>query len=192
VTEPVTTAPPRWTEYVPLDDIKRHPDNPKRHAAADIEASVTRFGYTEAVLVCERTGLLAAGHGRLDELERARSAGEDPPEGVTVDDEGRWCAPVQRGWASKDDAELRAYLVASNRLTEKGGWDERLLVDILSDLRSEDGGGLDGVGYSAPDIDAMLANLAPPIPPDQFPDVTEVDTQHTCPKCGYAWSGKAG
>ena len=29
--------------------------------------------------------------------------------------------------------------------------------------------------------------------PEEFPEVTEdVHTDHKCPKCGYAWSGKAG
>ena len=53
-------------EYVALADLKRHPRNPKDHDLGAISRSVNRFGFTAPVIIDERTGYLAAGHGRIE------------------------------------------------------------------------------------------------------------------------------
>lgn len=159
----------RFIEYMPLDDVARAPRNPKGHATEDIEASFKRFGFVEPITMDDRTGRLVSGHGRLDELTRARDAGETPPDGIDVDEDGAWLAPVVRGWDSRSDDDADAYLVAANFIGEKGGWDQPGLADLLVDLRSRDS--LVGTGYDADRLDNLLASLRrrEPDPPD--PDV---------------------
>ena len=70
---------------MPLAELQRAHRNPKAHDDEGIAASMARFGYVEAITMDERTGLLVAGHGRLDFLEGARDAGEAPPEGIVAD-----------------------------------------------------------------------------------------------------------
>ncbi len=48
------TETPRHTEYVALADLQGAPQNPKRHHEATIAASITRFGYVEAIAMDER------------------------------------------------------------------------------------------------------------------------------------------
>jgi DNA modification methylase len=148
----------RRLELVPLDELERAPRNPKDHDAEGITASVKRFGYAEPVLIDERTGRLVAGHGRLDALAAMLGAGQAPPEGI-LERDGRWLVPVVRGWASRSDADAEAYLVASNRLTMAGGWDDQALGEVLADLAREPDG-LVGVGYSDTEVAALLASLA--------------------------------
>lgn len=138
-TERGTTARPRrWTDYVPLAEVVRAPRNPKGHNAEMIAASVSRFGVVETPAVDERTGRLVAGHGRLDDWQARKAAGEDPPDGIDVSPDGDWLVPVQRGWASRSDADAEAYLVVSNQSTIVGGWDDEGLAQLLADLRDQD------------------------------------------------------
>ena len=53
-------------EYAPLADLiaAKHKRNPKDHDIGAISRSVNRFGFTAPVIIDERTGYLAAGHGR--------------------------------------------------------------------------------------------------------------------------------
>lgn len=128
-------------EYVPLGALVRHEANPKAHDIDLVVASVRRFGFVDPVVIDERTGKLAAGHGRLTALERMRDHGDDPPAGIRRE-KGDWLVPQVTGWASASDSELDAALVALNRTTEAGGWDDRALLDILDRL-------LEGVGVGA-------------------------------------------
>lgn len=146
---------PRWTEYVPLNSVLRATRNPKLHDTEVIRASIGRFGVVELPAMDERTGRLVAGHGRLDEWQRAQSAGEDPPDGVKAADDGVWHVPVLRGWRSNSDAEAEAYLVVSNRSTELGGWDDIELSQVLHDLRDNDL--LEFTGYDDDDVAAFDA-----------------------------------
>lgn len=124
----------RRLDYQALDTIEPATSNPKEHQIDDVRASIDRFGYVSPMIIDDRTGRLVVGHGRLESLKARRDAGETPPEGIQVDDSGRWLAPVIRGWASRSDADAAAYLVADNHFTELGGWDYESLNKLLSTL----------------------------------------------------------
>lgn len=145
----------RRLEMVALGELKPHPSNARRHKAKDLRASMDRFGYGTPILVCERTGYIAAGHGRRIVLLDMQAKGETPPEGVESRD-GEWYAPTIRGWSSADDDELRAYLIADNRQTELGGWDLPELAEMLTGIRETDLS-LAGVGYSPAELEKIMA-----------------------------------
>jgi hypothetical protein len=128
----------RRIEYMPLPDVLGAPRNPKRHDQQGIAASVSRFGFVEVPTIDERTGRLVAGHGRLQDLTDRHAAGQTPPDGVHVDADGVWLIPVNRGWGSRSDAEADAYLAASNKLTENGGWHQADLDAMLADVAAVD------------------------------------------------------
>lgn len=148
----------RRLEYTPIVDLVPARQNPKRHDLAALGASIGRFGYVEPVVVDERTGRLVAGHGRLEELQALLREGRPPPPGIEVDEFGAWMVPVVRGWASTTEAEADAYLVASNRTTELGGWDDVGLAALLEDLSST--GDLVGTGYDDDSLAALLEGLS--------------------------------
>lgn len=165
-----TTTAPRRLEYMPLTDLvdRLDPDNVKGHDDAGIDESLDRFGYTEPVMLDERTGKLVAGHGRIQRLNAMASDHstdpERPPEGVLAVDDGTWQVPVVRGWASKDDNEARAYMITANRLTEKGGWTDDLAT-VLDEL-AQTPAGLPP-GFTTDDVDALLAELGSGELPEQ-------------------------
>lgn len=171
----------RRTEYMPLDTIRAAVRNPKNHDTAGIAASVDRFGLAETPLIDERTGRLVAGHGRINDLTARQTEGQDPPDGVRIDDDGRWLIPVQCGWASRSDAEAEAYLVASNRLGEKGGWDTPGLHELLRNLADADADLLAVTGYDMQDLDDYAKVTQPPSLDDLADTLGDPDPSDTWP-----------
>ena len=146
-----------------LADLVPNPGNPKEHHLDTIDASIDRFGYLDPIVIDERTGRTISGHGRTETLAVMEARGETAPDGVMVTSTGAWQVPVIRGWSSTDDREASAALVALNRTTELGGWDDTALAGILTDLAQVEGG-LAGVGFNQADLDALVAELNPVIP----------------------------
>jgi DNA modification methylase len=145
-------------EYAPLESLRRHPRNPKLHSIDEIAASIDRHGFASPPIVDERTGLLAVGHGRLEALEARKRRGERPPDRVHLGAGGEWLVPVVRGVSFASDADLEAYLIGDNRLSELGGWDFEAQTTILADLAKVDDG-LVGVGYDVSQVEAMVAEV---------------------------------
>jgi hypothetical protein len=169
----------------PIDEIRPHPNNPKGHDLDTIVASIARLGFAEPIVVDQRTGLNISGHGRVDALTELRmlvaAEATDPsgrpyvvPDGITVDDEGRWLAPVFVGWSSTDDREAEAALIALNRTTETGGWLNQPLLDLLDRLAEIDDG-FAGVGFDLDDVDDLRALLAGPPDLDALADEYDPD-----------------
>ena len=127
-------APTLRIEYLPLADLARWPGNPKEHASEAIAASISRFGFRDPLAIDETTGRLIAGHGRLSVLERAHASGQTAPQFVQVREDGMWLIPVTRGGSFADESEASAYLIAHNRTSELGGWNEDLLAGMLGSL----------------------------------------------------------
>lgn len=174
----------RRIEYMPLTAIQRAPRNPKRHDTDGIKASVDHWGLAEVPLIDERTGCLVAGHGRLEDLVVRVERAEAPPDGIDVDAAtGEWLVPVIRGWASRSDADAEAYLVASNQLAIKAGWDHQGIAEVMQALHQLDPelAGLTGFtegeledlikANEVPDLDDLADDLRPPSPSDGWPTI---------------------
>jgi hypothetical protein len=144
----------RRLDYQDIDTITPAPNNPKEHQIDRVRASIDRFGYVAPMILDDRTGRLVVGHGRLESLKARRDAGETPPEGIQVDDTGRWLAPVIHGWSSRSDADAAAYLVLDNRQTELGGWDHQALADLLEEIGDPDL--IELTGWDPADLEELL------------------------------------
>lgn len=170
-------------EYLPLSQLIRAPRNPKQHDLGALSGSYARFGYVAPVIVDERTGKLVAGHGRLDALQQAKAAGRAPPARVKVE-AGEWLIPVVRGVAFASDVDAESYLVADNRLTELGGWDDGQLAQVLADLAAQDA--LSGVGFDGDDLDALLKSVSGPALGRELDESLAAGVSIcNCPVCGH-------
>jgi DNA modification methylase len=175
------TDDPRRIEYTRLADVRRADVNPKQHDLGEIVTSIRKRGFVELPAVDERTGKLVAGHGRIEALAALKKDGAGLPKGLKQDADGEWLVPVLHGWASKDDADAKAYLVASNRLVEVGGWDDDALNQLLVSIASDGGpDALLGTGFDGDDVDRILNELAKPAEGlaeiDSLPDGDAVPT----------------
>ena len=141
----------------PISKLIRADRNPKAHDIGAIATSIERFGFIAPIIINETTGKIVAGHGRLDTLQSLKAKGKRPPKNIKID--GReWLVPVVTV-SFDSDAEAEAYLIADNRISEIGGWNDESLVGVLADLAAHDS--LEGVGYDQDDLDDLLQNLTP-------------------------------
>src|SRR3990167_508165 len=103
---------------VPIGAIHPYPNNPKKHSDQQIAllvGSLQEFGWTRPILVDEKRMILA-GHGIY---EAAKAAGETH---VPI---------VMKSGLTKQ--QKRAYIIADNKLAERGEWDAALLgVELKS------------------------------------------------------------
>lgn len=179
----------RELTYQPLDELIEHPRNPKTHDTATVTHSFARFGTLDPIVLDGRTGYILSGHGRAKALTQMRENGHEPPEGIHTDEQGSWLVPVMSGWSSRTDYDAHAAMIALNRTTELGGWDNSSLVQLLEDLSQIDDG-LTGVGYSDDDITKLREQLDTLGVPDFQPDedgqasLDSLEPRH-CPQCGY-------
>lgn len=129
----------RFVKAVPLKQLKPFPGNPRAHGA-DVDRlvqSIEHYGWTNPILVQEKTHRIIAGHGRI---EAAKKAG---------------LKAVPCIYLTLSDQDASAYTIADNRLAELSAWDLPKLKDLLGDL---DGAGLDIelTGFTDTEIDTML------------------------------------
>lgn len=128
------------TLLVPVETLSTHPENPRRGDVERIAASLRRFGQTKPIVVQEGTGAIVAGNHT-------------------------YRAALEVGWShiaavptTMDDDEARAYLIADNRTSDLGGYDDEALSVALNRLM--DTGKLEGTGYTADEIDDEIARIA--------------------------------
>ena len=99
--------------------LKPRKSNPRTHSKAQLKQivdSIRTFGFTNPVLV-DTDNRLIAGHGRV---EAARQLGLEPVPTVCL--------------AGMTEAQIRAYVIADNRLAENAGWDGEMLAIELQYL----------------------------------------------------------
>ena len=129
--------------YRKITDLLPRAGNPRTHSPKQIEqiaASIRRFGFTNPVLTDSHDGVVA-GHGRL-EAARLLSMAEVPT--------------LRLGDLS--EADVRAYVIADNRLAEKAGWDRDLLGIELKYLAELDFDfDLTLTGFELPEIDTLIS-----------------------------------
>jgi len=150
----------RIIEYVKLGGIGEWDENPKDHDIGAIVLSIRRFGFQSPLLMNDATGVLMAGHGRLEALRQMRDGGEALPDGIHKDG-ADWLVPVVRG-AELSQEEAEAYSLADNRLVELGGWHEEELAGLLA--RIAETGDLTGIGWDEDDIAELMRRHMPPVP----------------------------
>jgi hypothetical protein len=127
-------------EIATLDKLTPHPENPRRGDVSAIADSINAHGFYGAVVAQRSTGHVLAGNHRLLAARK---------EGLTE-------LPVV--WVDVDDEMARRILVADNRTSDLGSYDDALLIEILSELSLTETS-LDGTGYTRDDLDLLAETL---------------------------------
>ena len=128
------------TEDVNIALLKPYPKNSRVHSRKQIRQiakSIEKFGFVNPVLT-DDTYQIIAGHGRY---EAAKQLGMDTVPTIRL--------------SHLSPAEVRAYVIADNRLAERAGWDREMLRTELQGLVALDFD-VEITGFEAPEIDFML------------------------------------
>jgi len=132
--------------YQGVGVLKPRATNPRSHSKKQITQiadAIRRFGFINPVLVDDANGIVA-GHGRV---EAAKIVGLDQVPTVRLSD--------------MSEAEIRAYVIADNRLAENAGWDRALLGIELQYLTELDiDFDVTVTGFELPEIDLLIGELS--------------------------------
>ncbi|MFG2141810.1 ParB N-terminal domain-containing protein [Streptomyces sp. NPDC048650] len=207
-----TVPAPRYTTYVPLCDLAPAPGNPKRHEVERIIESISTHGFVDQPIADDRTGTILGGHGRREALIEMQARGARLPAGLLLDNDGGWLVPVQRGWASRSDAEAKTLNIKLNKIGADGGWRPRSLAAYLEDIVTADAELYDSLAIPEEELQKLLRQVDPETLPgaineDQAPtlhlpedrgdglggDSLSADDEGrarlaNCPACGHAFT----
>lgn len=131
-------------KYRATSELRPREGNPRTHSKKQVEQiarSIKQFSFNNPVLI-DKDDRIVAGHGRV---EAARLIGMAQVPTVCL--------------ADMTEADIRAYVIADNRVAEQAGWDKELLAaefKFLADL--DDGFDLASTGFELAEIDAFLAD----------------------------------
>ncbi|MEJ7928196.1 DNA methyltransferase [Sphingobium sp. AN641] len=159
--------------YRPLADLRPYAGNARTHSRKQIKQiakSITRFGFTNPVLLSDDDEIIA-GHGRV--LAAAQI--------------GMASVPAIR-LSHLSAAERRAYILADNKLALNAGWDQDLLAIELQALIDLDFD-LELTGFSLAEIDFNLnaATLGKPDMPRALEDETPTAAGPAISRSGDVW-----
>jgi len=159
----------RPLEYKSVKHLFPHPRNARKHSKKQIRQiadSIRRFSFTVPLLV-DANDTVIAGHARL---EAAKLLGMQEVPTICLD--------------GLTDGELRAFMLADNKLTLNSEWDEDLLAQELKALSEMDlGFSLELTGFEVGEIDVRIQGLSPELeredPADEIPEVEKALVSQT-------------
>lgn len=141
--------PKNTDKYEMIDIAELHPyeNNARTHSDSQLEAicnSIKEFGFINPVIIDENNMILV-GHGRIEASKRL----------------GIKQAPFRRVTNLTDD-QKKAYILADNRLSDLGGWDEEMLAQELESIS------LDMSAFGFDDFQIDIDEPEPEIVEDDF------------------------
>lgn len=143
-------------------ELVPYANNTRTHSeeqVLQIASSIKEFGFTNPILIDGKNGIIA-GHGRVMAAELLHY--EEVPT-ITLTD--------------LTEAQIKAYIIADNKLALNAGWDEELLkveIEGLNDL----GFDIDLLGFNTEDLDDLdidFEGLDVELDEDKADDVPEVE-----------------
>lgn len=140
--------------------LKPRARNPRTHSDKQIEQianSIRVFGFTNPILV-DGENCIMAGHGRVEAAKRL----------------GMRQVPTLR-FDHMTPAEVRAYVIADNKLADNAGWDKDILAIELKELSVELGDiDVTITGFETAEINVLIDSLDDNVR-DKADDVPEID-----------------
>lgn len=143
-------------EHLLVSSLIPYARNSRTHSdeqVAQIAASIREFGFTNPVLI-DANGTIIAGHGRV---MAAKKLGLDE-------------VPCLR-LGHLTPSQIRAYVIADNKIALNAGWDDEMLKAELLTLQ-EDGFNTDLTGFSDEELNALLTveTVEGETDPDEVPE----------------------
>ena len=147
----------------------RNPRTHTRRQIRQIAESIKKFGFVSPVLIDGSDGIIG-GHGRV---EAAKLVGMSDIPTVCVD--------------HLTPDEIRAYVIADNRLAELAGWDRQLLALELQDLSVQPNFDVTITGFETAEVDILIGELGGE-GTDEADEVPEIDrTKPAVSRPGDLW-----
>jgi DNA modification methylase len=162
-------ATPSQIEMVPLSTLRLAERNARTHSQSQIRQlaeAISEFGFINPIIVDGRRKIIA-GHARA---ASAKLLGLKSVPTIAV--------------TNLSETEIRAYMLADNKLAEKSGWDREMLAlefEALQVALPDIGLDLKITGFDVGEIESVMSDFAEnrPDPNDEIPDMDEAVTSKT-------------
>ena len=145
---------PLTVTYLNLQELTPYKRNARTHSKTQIKKiaeSIRSFGFTNPILIGENSTIVA-GHGRFEAAKLLELA-QVPT--ILLE--------------SLTPAQIRAYVIADNRLAEEAGWDAEILKIELQNIILDGEIDISLTGFEIGEIDMILHESGPPDPDDELP-----------------------
>lgn len=195
-------------EWISVADLRPNPRNPRMHGSevANLARTILRTAWGAPIVAQSRGRRIIGGHGRLEAAKLILR-------GIEVDGEMRGgaehsfggpvgCVPVRL--VDVSDAEADAMTLADNARGLQGTDDSAAIVAMAASF-GRDSALMADMGFDPATLDRLVHSAGDAVmragessnethndgdPPEEFKSYDEsIETEHTCPKCGYEWSG---
>ena len=144
-----------------IESLALRRNNPRTHSAKQIRQianSIETFGFTNPILI-DSTGTVIAGHGRV---RAAKQLGMDTVPTVQLE--------------NLSEEQVRAYVIADNKLAECAGWDRDLLAIELQELAEINlDFDLEVMGFETAELDVLIGGEAEEGEADSADNKTGID-----------------
>lgn len=135
---------------VDMEDVTAHPNNARNGDIDAIAESITVNGFVAPVIAQKSTGHIIAGNHRYYALMQLGSA------------------KIPVIWVDVDDNAAKRYLLADNRTSDLGTYDNSMLLSLLEEMNATEDA-LHGTGYHEYDMEVLKAlNEMPLYSTDDF------------------------
>jgi DNA modification methylase len=155
--------------YLPPGELTAYANNARTHSKAQIRKiadSIRSYGFTNPILI-DGSGTIIAGHGRV---AAARLLGFDQVPTIRLE--------------SLTPAQIRAYVIADNRLAEDANWDKDILRIEFQNLVLDNEISISSTGFEVAEIDLIL-NGAPA--DDDSADEIPAEETYLVTESGDVW-----
>ncbi|MCH9000697.1 MAG: ParB N-terminal domain-containing protein [Proteobacteria bacterium] len=163
----------RKIEITPVSNLKSRPTNPRTHSKKQIRQiadSIKQFGFNNPILV-DRDNTIVAGQGRV---EAARLLGIETVPTIPLED--------------LTEAEIRAYVIADNRLAELAGWNRELLaIELQGLIELELDFDVTVTGFEMAEIDILIGEREAAEEEDSADESPEVSDGPPITRPGDCW-----
>jgi ParB-like chromosome segregation protein Spo0J len=138
----MTNASTLKIEWLTPRQLSKSPSSLRQHSPAQIKSiatSIRRFGYNVPILI-DKNNSIIAGHARVDAAKIV----------------GMETIPIIR-LEHLNDIQLRAFMIADNRLSDLSDFDNQILGSLLKDISIHID--LSEIGYSPAESDLLIQGI---------------------------------
>jgi ParB-like chromosome segregation protein Spo0J len=141
--------------YFPPQQLTAHANNARTHSKAQIRKiadSIRLFGFTNPILI-DAANTIVAGHGRVS---AAKLLGLDQVPTIRLE--------------ALTPSQIRAYVIADNRLALDADWDEEILRIVFQYLVLDNEIDISSTGFEVAEIDLILGDQVDEDSADEIPE----------------------
>jgi DNA modification methylase len=141
--------------YLPPNELRAYANNARTHSKAQIRKiadSIRTFGFTNPILI-DASSTIVAGHGRV---AAAKLLGFDQVPTIRLE--------------ALTPGQVRAYVLADNRLALDAGWNEEILKIEFQNLVLDNEIDISSTGFEVAEIDLILRVHGDSDPADEIPE----------------------